>query len=191
MSTGSINSNEVRLAQNGAVYLGTSASPAPTSEISALGSTWTNLGYVSDAGVTVTPTVTFGEINAWQTAMPVKRPLDKVDMEVAFVILQTNKAVTSLFYMGGAWTNNPAGSAALSIPSNPTYSALELPMVIDYTDDLGALYRLYMPRGVVSKRDAIKLDRKDAVSYGISYMVNDSNGVVGSLWSNSTSLYSS
>lgn len=191
MSTGGINVDEVRLAPTGAVYVAAIGSTAPTAVSDTLSAAWNNIGYTTEDGVSVTPNVDFGEILAWQSASPLIRPLQKVNMEVAFTIMQTNKAVTSLFFMGGTWTNGPAGVASLSIPSNPTYSNLEAALVIDYTDNKGYLNRLYMPRGIVTKRDAVKIQRKGVTEYGITYMVNDSNGVLGTLFSNNTSLYSS
>lgn len=190
---GGINVDEVRIAQTGRVYTAAVGAAAPTNSTTALTTAWTDLGYVTEEGVTTTPSVTFGKVKAWQSAIALKRPLDEVEFEIMFKIMQTNKAVTSLFWLGATWTNGPLGVATLVIPSNPTYSNLESALVVDWTDDsaAAAVTRMYYPRGIVSKREPLKSDRKDILEYGLTYLVNDSNGSIGTIFSNSTALYSS
>lgn len=191
MANGGLSVDEVRLAPNGAIYVAPVGSTGPTDVTSSLNSSWTHLGYADEDGVSLTPTVDLNEIPAWQSAVPVKRGLNSVGLEVSFNILQTNKESTALFFAGATWSNGPSGIATLTIPSNPSIASLESAMVVEWTDDEGDIQRLYIARGIVGDRQPIQLTRADAVKYGVSYMALDNNGTMAVLLSNSLELYSS
>lgn len=188
---GGLNVDEVRLASTGSINLAAIGAAAPTDATTALTSAWNNVGYATKDGVSIAPNYSFGKVEAWQSPNPLLRPLESVDFELTFVIMQTNKAVSALFFGGATWVNGPAGVASLALPSNPTYSALESALTIDWEDSKGYKNRLYIPRGIVTKRDPVKLTRTDATMFGVTYSVNDSNGTLGTWYSNSPSLYSS
>jgi hypothetical protein len=189
VSTGSIDASEVRLAPSGNVYVAPVGSTAPVDSDTALTSAWVNLGYVTTEGVSITPKVDTTPIMMWQSATEVKRTIDKVSWEVSFTIGQTNRAVTSLFWMGATWASQPAGESKLIVPTNPTVADLESALVVEYTDDQGDEVRLYIPRGMFTERKEIKLSRKDPVVYGVTYVALDNSGSLGTLFTNSADLY--
>ena len=191
MALGGIDSTEVRIAPNGGIFVAPSLTAAPTDVTTPLSASWTNLGYASEDGVTLSHSVDLNDIKAWQTAVPVKRGLSGVSLEVKFSLLQTDKETVAFYWAGSSWVNGPAGVATLSVPSNPSISSMEHALCIEYTDDAGSIQRLYCGRGIVSDRDDISLKRDDAVMYGVTFVAFDNNGSLAKLLSNSTELYSS
>lgn len=191
MANGGIDSNEVRLAPNGKIYVAAANTAAPTNLSTALSASWTDLGYATEDGVTLGHTVDLTDIKAWQSAAVVKRGLEGVGLELSFMLMQTNKESTALYFAGSTWANGASGVATLTVPSNPTISSMEHALVVEWTDDTGDIQRLYSARGIVSERQEIKLSRTEPVCYGITYVAFDNNGELVRILSNSDDLYSS
>lgn len=190
MATGGIVSSQVRYAPTGAVYFAAIGSAAPTDATTALTSAWTNVGYIDEDGVSVTPSVDLGDIRAWQTASRVKRTVNSVDIDVSFKMRQINKYVVAQFFFGGTTVQGAAGISTMTLPSNFTVSSLSFALCVDWTDDEGSANRLYFSRGVVGEREALQLVRTDAMKLGVTYSVTDANGEFGKLFSNNLDLYS-
>lgn len=190
MAGGGIDVDEVRYAPTGAVYFAAVGSTAPTDASTALSSAWYNVGYTTEDGVTITPSVDLGDVRAWQTASRLKRTVNSVDIDVAFTMEQINRVVLSTYFFGGVTTNGAGGTSTMDLPSNFNVANLTYALVIDWTDDDGDLNRFYFPRGVVGERDALQLMRTDVVKAGVTYSVTDSNGSFGKLFSNNLDLYS-
>lgn len=191
MAIGGLDANEVRIAPNGAIYVADAGTAAPTDLSTALTSSWTNLGYASEDGVSLSNDISTNEIKGWQSAVSLKRGLEDVAVEVSFSLLQTNKEVVSFYWAGSTWANGAAGVATLTIPSNPSISSMEHALVVEYVDDAGDTQRLYFGRGMVTEREEITLKRDDAVMYGVTFSAFDNNGELGRMLSNSLDLYSS
>lgn len=191
MPIGAIDANEIRIAPNGHVYVASANTAAPTDLSTALSSSWTDLGYCTEDGVTLAYGVDLNDINAWQSAVPVKRGLSGVSLEISFTLMQTNKEVLELYFGDASWANGASGVATMTVPSNPIIADMEHAIVIEYTDDNDDNYRLYCGRGIVSDREEIALKREDAVMYGVTYVAFDNNGELARLLSDSLDLYSS
>lgn len=191
MANGSADATKVRLAPTGHVYIAAIGSAAPTNSTTALTSAWTDLGYVDENGVSVMPKVDTTPYFGWQSTAELIRSVDKTTTELKFVLEQTTQATTSLYYMGQAWVMNPSGVASLSLTTNPTLASLMTAMVVDWTDDKGQISRMYVPRGMITDRQEIKLHRKNLTTYGVTFVAFDNSGSYGTIFSNSTDLYSS
>lgn len=168
-------STEVRLAPSGSIYIAPILTAAPTDVTTALPVAWSELGYVDEDGVSITPSIDVGDIRMWQSAAAVKRVLNSVDFDISFVMGQTNIATTEAFFLGASWTDDNT-TATLDVSSNPQISANEFAMIIEWEDGEGHKTRFYAARGTISDRDAMKLTRGDATKYGITYKVMDNSG---------------
>lgn len=186
MSTGGIDSGEVTLAPNGHIYVAPLGSTMPTNVTTALTSAWADLGYADEDGVSITPSVETNDINAWQSAVPVKTTLTTVGLELQFKLLQTNQATTGFFLFGDDWTGNVSDIASLVLSSDPSLN--EVSLVIEWEDDEGNTNRLLIPRGIVTDREAVQLVRNDAVKYGITFRVLDSSGTLATWLSDNPDL---
>lgn len=190
MSIGSLNPDEIRISESGAVYFAPIGSAAPTDVTSALSSAWFHAGYVdNDSGVTLTPDVSVESVMKWQSKMPVKYYVTEVSMEVAFTLNQVNIPNTELYNFGAQWVNEADGVAHMTVPSNITTGDLERALVVEFTDDLGQITRYYFARGIVVEREAITLTKSD-IKLGMTYHVMDAGGDMFEIFSNNTDLYS-
>lgn len=186
-----LDGTEVRFAQNGSINVAPVGTAAPTTATSALNAAFDHLGYASEDGVTVTPTVDLNPVPAWQSAAPVAYGLNESSFEFSFTLLQTNRDVTSQYFFGESWVMGPSGLATLDLSSNPTISQLTVALVIDYEDDQGEDVRIYIPRAICTERQELQLTRSDPVSYGLTYVALDTSGSLGTILTNSSDIYSS
>jgi hypothetical protein len=176
MSTGSLDSGEVRIAPFGHVYVGPLGATMPTGVTAPLGSEFADVGYLTEDGVQITPSTDSNDINAWQSASPVKIVQTTVGLELQFTMEQTNQDSTGLFLFGDDWTGDINNVASLVLSSNPDLN--EVALVVEWDDDEDNTNRLLVPRCVVTDRQAIQLVRTDAVKYGVTMRVLDSNGTL-------------
>lgn len=173
-------SSEVRLAPGGTVYTGATTTTAPTDATTSLNAGFVGLGYLSDAGVTAQPKVSTNDVMAWQSMVPVKTTLKSIGLTLKFDLLQINGATTGLYFFGASWT--VSATPVLTVSSNPSTDFRSL--VIEWVDDVGSQYRLYVPKGLVTDRDNLKIDRNDATAMGVTFEALDSNGTFMKLFTN-------
>lgn len=170
------------------------ASKLPTDLTTAIDVVFKELGYVDDTGIELTPVTNTNPIPAMQSATPVKYVVKDASMGVKFTMLQFSADTVEL-YFGKKWTT-AGGVQTLSLDSTP--ALLEKAMVIewgDYTEVsdgatppvvtlTGNKSRLVIPRGMVSAKDVIKLERSGVQTLGVTFDALDINGTLGNLITN-------
>lgn len=176
MATNSANS--IRFASNGTLYIAPVATAAPTDVGTVLPATWKQLGYVSDAGVSITPSITTQAVNAWQSAVPVKYLVTGASFQIAFVLLQFDKEAAEL-YFGGAFASNATDEYKMDVESNP--ELVETSLIVEW-NDATVENRLYIPRAQVSAREALTLVRTGATSLGLTLDALDQGGSLGTIF---------
>lgn len=172
--------NEVRLAPGGTVYAGPVLTAAPTDATTVLNAAFLPLGYVADGGVTAQPKIATNDIMAWQSMLPVKTTLKSIGLTLKFNLLQVNGATTGLYFFGSSWT--VSATPILTVSSNPTTDFRAL--VIEWLDDIGKAYRLYVPKGLVTDRDNLTIDRNSATAMGVTFEALDNNGTFMQMFTN-------
>lgn len=186
---GANSSNAIRFASNGTIYVAPVATAGPTDVGTALPSPWKQLGYVSDAGVQLTPSITTQAINAWQSATPVKHLVTAASFQVAFSMLQFDKEGVEL-YFGGEFVQAmdggepPApidGVFVLDLDSTP--ELLETSLVVEWSDAT-VTNRLWLPRCQVSGREALTLVRTNSQNLSVTLDALDQGGKLGSIFTN-------
>jgi hypothetical protein len=95
--------DEVFVAGGGHVYIADIGATEPTDTTTPWDADWTELGYTTDAGVTITPGQTITDIPAWQSRYPVRKIVTAETFDVAFGLLQWNQDTLSLAFRGGTW----------------------------------------------------------------------------------------
>lgn len=173
-------SSEVRLAPGGSVYVGPVGTTAPTDATTSLNAAFLPLGYVADGGVTVTPKIATNDIMAWQSMVAVKTTLKSIGLTLKFNLLQINGATTGLFFFGASWV--VSSTPSLTVSSNPTTDFRAL--IIEWQDDLSKSYRLYVPKGLVTDRDNLTVDRNSATAMGVTFEALDNNGTFMQMFTN-------
>ncbi len=169
----------IRFASNGTIYVAPVATAGPIDVATALGAGWEQLGYVSDAGVSITPAITTQAISAWQSAVPVKYLVTGATFQMAFVLLQFDAEAVEL-YFGSSFVTNATDESKMDIDSNP--DLVETSLVVEWSDST-VTNRLYVPRAQVSAREALTLIRTGATSLGLTLDALDSAGKLGTMFS--------
>lgn len=179
---------QVRLAPDGRVLVAPLGTAEPTDVTTAFNVAFKELGWVTEDGVSVTPSVDTNEVMMWQSVMPVKRPITGAGLEVSMALASHNKDVLGLFFLNTTGTN-VSGTARFEQKNAP--AAQEKMLAIEWTDDEGDINRLILPRVTMTDRDAFNLQRSDAVAYGITFSaLAGPAGYSAVLLSNNTDLLS-
>lgn len=110
-----LDSDLVRVALTGAAYVAPVGTAVPTAITDSLDAAFVDLGYISDDGVKVTPSIDVKEITAWQNEDVVRRTIQRTH-ELKFTCIETNLEVLKLAYASaatsvGGGTSFNAGSA--------------------------------------------------------------------------------
>lgn len=184
-----VDTTKIRFAPNGFVYIAPAVGatlPTDVGDGSTPPAGYTSLGYVTDAGVVITPTVNTDPVNVWQSAVPVLYNVTSATFSIQATFTETNINTTELFY-GATWepvldgSGNPTGSYRLDLSSSP--SLQEISLVVDWSQS-GIHNRVVIPRSMVQERGAITLVRTAAQEYQLTIEALDSNGQLGYVLTN-------
>lgn len=136
-------SDNVRVAVTGAVSVGGDTFVAPTSAEGALTGA-TDLGYISDEGVTEARARDINDITAWQNGDVVRRVVTSASMSYRCVFLEAKREVVEEYYAGEV---NTADGSIIVVPGK---LSARKPWVFDYVDGDIAV-RAYAPSGQVTE----------------------------------------
>lgn len=154
-----LDSDNVRVAVSGAVYVAPTGTTAPTTSGSALDPAFTDLGYVSADGITESIDRSTTQIRAWQNGSLVREVTSEGTYSVSMTFIETNEAVLELYY-GSA---NTAGKFDI----DPTQSGGRKSFVIDVIDGT-AVERIYIPAGEITALGERTLASGEAVGYEVT-----------------------
>lgn len=155
-----LNADNVRVGLNGNIYLAPIGTTAPTDLDTAWAAGWSDLGYLSEDGVSMEYSTDQTDINAWQSLSPVRKVLTSVDMTLAFTAIELKTATVKLYFPSSTMTDVSGTVHKLDIPSAP--SPDERAIGLEWIDG-DVKNRLIIPRGEVTERGAITIGRSDAV----------------------------
>lgn len=179
-----LESEEVRLAPMGHVSVAAPGTTLPTT-LAALSGSFTEVGYVTEDGVTMTPSVEYNDIRMWQSVPPVKKALESGNFTLEFAMGQTNQTTLSLYFFGAEFVLS-GGLGRLDMSSAPSVD--ERVLVVDWTDDEGDNNRLVIPRAIITDREGVQLVRNEATVYGITVEALDDDGLYAYLLSDNPDL---
>jgi hypothetical protein len=167
-----VDADEIVVGANGNVYVGPVGTAGPTDIDTALNAAFSDLGYVSEDGVEITPGMDVSDINAWQSFYPVRRIVTGRSLEIGFTLLQWNEDSIALAFGGGEVVT--AASVHTYSPPSPDeidYRA----MVVEWHDgDKG--YRLHVPKVLVTDTSALSLNRTDPAGLALTFAVQATDG---------------
>ncbi|MEV0472325.1 hypothetical protein [Streptomyces prunicolor] len=184
-----VDTTKIRFAPNGYVYMAPAVGatlPTDVGDGSTPPAGYTSLGYVTDAGVVITPTVNTDPVNVWQSAVPVLYNVTSATFSIQATFTETNINTTELFY-GATWEpvldggGSPTGSYRLDLTGSP--SLQEISLVVDWSQN-GIHNRVVIPRSMVQERGAITLVRTAAQEFQLTIEALDSNGQLGYILTN-------
>lgn len=156
-----LTADEVFIAGGGHVYVADVGATEPTDTTTPWDADWTELGYTTDDGVTITPSQTITDIPAWQSRYPVRRIVTAENFEASFSLLQWNEDTLSLAFRGGTWVGDVYTPGAAGVVDE---RALGIEAI-----DGDKIARIVIPRGLVTTVGGINMTRTGANPIPITF----------------------
>jgi len=168
------NKEEIVVALDGSVNLAPVTDDLVLPEdLDPLGSEFSDLGYQSSDGVSFSVAPSVENIEAWQSATPVRKIVTARALTLGFTALQWNLSTFAAAYGGGAWTELDAPVP----PSTPGLYRYDPPadeddlvdyaVVVDFVDGVKN-YRLVVKNGNITDSVETNLARSAAATLPIS-----------------------
>lgn len=154
-----LDSDNVRVAVSGAVYVAPTGTTAPTDSSTALNAAFTDLGYVSADGIAETIDRSTNQIRAWQNGSLVREVTSEGTYTVSMTFLETNQDVLELYY--GATITGGA------LDGDPTTTGGRKSFVIDVVDG-ATVERTYIPSGEITAVGERTLASGEAIGYNVT-----------------------
>jgi hypothetical protein len=158
--------NELLVASSGSVYVAPVGTTLPTSATASLNAAFTELGYVTEDGVSLNVEPQIEEFMAWQSRQPVRRELTGQDITVSFSLEQWNSDSIILAFGGGSVTE-AGGQYTYNFPAD-TEALDERALVVEWKDGTKD-YRAVFARGNVTDSVETSLTRSNLAVLPITF----------------------
>jgi hypothetical protein len=129
------NANQITVASQGTIYVSNisgTTTTYPTTVSGTLTADYKELGYANEDGVTFTITPSVDDINAWQSATPVRRLVTTREFTAAANLMQWNTDTFPVAFGGGSWAGS--GTTRQFLPPGDQDALAEFAVVIDAQD---------------------------------------------------------
>jgi hypothetical protein len=167
---------EVRVAVDGVVRVAPLATAAPTS----VDATWTGsteLGYISDEGITESNSLTTEDLHAWQRNAVVRTIVTEGVTTFQFTMIQTSSATLAEYY---GIELADIDEATGSFVSNPGVEKPQKSYVLDFVDGDEKI-RKYIPIGQITETGDISYVSQEIIAYPVTVTAQDSGTMGGSV----------
>jgi hypothetical protein len=154
-----LDSDNVRVAVSGAVYVAPIGTTAPTDSGTALNASFKDLGFISADGIAETIDRSTNQIRAWQNGSLVREVTSEGTYSVSLTFLETNLDVLQLYY--GATITDGA------LDGDPTSTGGRKSFVIDVVDG-DTVERTYIPAGEITAVGERTLASGEAIGYNVT-----------------------
>lgn len=168
-----LDSTKVRVAVTGAVSMGATTATAPTGTGGTI-TGFTDLGLISEDGVTESRGRSTNDIKAWQNGATVRTVVTEGTLTYSFTLLETKKETVELFY--GATVT--AATADGSFVVVPTSTGGRRSFVLDVVDG-GELLRVYIPQGEVTEVGDRVYSNGEPIGYEVTIAAYDDTTISG------------
>lgn len=169
--------SEIVVGASGSIRVAPLATAAPVDVATAWGAGWIDLGYADEDGITFSNDQTTEDIMAWQSFNAVRTVITERNTTVAFNLEQWNETTVPLAFGGGSITTT-AGPPIHYRYDPPTAGVVdERSLGVEWVDG-SKIYRLIVPRGVVSESVETNLTKSTAGLLPITFKVLGTDGSV-------------
>jgi len=155
-----LDSDNVRVAVTGAVYVAPTGTASPNYSDDALNVAFQDLGYVSSDGISESMDKSTTQIRSWQDGSLVREIISEGTYSVSLTFIETNEDVVNLYYGG---TVTVAGSLSI----DPRSSGGRKSFVIDVIDGTN-IERTYIPQGEITSVGERTLASGEAIGYTVT-----------------------
>lgn len=156
-----LTADNVRVPVTGGVYVGPTGTTPPSDATTGLDAGFTDLGYISEDGISQSIDDNYEHIRAWQRNAKVRVLQTEFDLTFSFKMIETSPGVLEQFY-----GNHASGATSIKGGALPIQS-----WVFNLVDDVSGAPvagRIYVPRGQITSRDEISYVNGEAIEYGVS-----------------------
>lgn len=129
-----LDGSEVIVGNSGHVWIAPVGTTLPTADNTALDAAFVDLGYFTEAGVTVTIGRQKAEVRAWQSYAPLRNIITSQTTSFAFAMEQWDSQTAVLALGGGVVTEPTTGHFKL-VPPTPADGATQWALVLDIEDE--------------------------------------------------------
>ena len=170
--------SNVRVAVTGAVAIGGDDFTAPTDADTVLTGA-SDLGYISDDGITESRGLTTNTIKGWQNGDTVREVVTAGALTFKFVMIETKKETVETFY------GSPVDDATGKVVIVPAKTGGRKPYVIDVVDGSDFI-RTYVPQAEITDVGDLVYKSGDAIGYEVTITgypdpsITDDDGDTGS-----------
>ena len=154
-----LDSDNVRVAVTGAVYVAPTGTASPNYSDDALDAAFQDLGYVSSDGISESMDKSTTQIRSWQDGSLVREITSEGTYSVSLTFIETNQNVLELYY-GTALTSGAANI-------DPRETGGRKMFVIDVIDGTN-IERTYIPAGEVTSIGERTLASGEAIGYEVT-----------------------
>lgn len=166
-------SANVRVAVTGAVSMGATTATAPTGTGGTI-TGFTDLGLISEDGVTESRGRSTNDIKAWQNGATVRTVVTEGTLTYQFTLIETKKETVELFY--GATVTEAAADGSFVVV--PTSTGGRRSFVLDVVDG-AELLRVYIPQGEVTEVGDRVYSNGEAIGYEVTITAYNDTTVGG------------
>lgn len=169
------NADEIAVGANGTLWLADvgAAEPSSISDPMDAGD-WTDTGYLSEAGVQISPKMTTKSVRAWQSFYDLRRIVDAREFMLKFTLQQFNDTSLKLSLGGGDIIEDAPGEFRYVPPEAGTID--EKALCVEWVDG-DKNYRLFLPRGMNEQAGAFDIVRTKEIGLPIEFGVLGTDGV--------------
>lgn len=157
-------SENVLVALTGGIVTAPTGSTAPTDADTAWAGAYVDLGYISEDGITESPSDDTTEIKVWQGGAVVRRLITGSSTTYQFMMVETTAAGLELYHKGSVVTGGGGGEGSIEVKS-PTTDRRSFG--IDVIDG-DRLVRLYIPDGEVTERGDVVYKNDEPIGYEVT-----------------------
>lgn len=157
--------DNVVVAANGLVALAPAGTTLPTDATTALDVAFVEVGYVSEDGVTFTPSLEVESIMAWQSLSPIRTLLLAYEIEASLGLMEWTEQNLLLAFGGGQFTDNGDDTWDFLLPIPGERAAYS--MVI-HGDDGDYDYRIVLDHVELQDTGDITFQKGDASVFPVT-----------------------
>lgn len=159
-----LDATQVRKGFTGALYVAPVGTTAPATTAASWGAGWIHLGYLSEEGPGITPTIETSDVAAWQSDVPVRTDVIKRGIDYTFTLLQRTGTALKLAMGGGTITSLGGGDFKFEPPTGGVdFHAFGLETV-----DGTIIDRWLLDRGSVVNLGAVPMNKSNAEQFPIT-----------------------
>ncbi len=168
------NADQILMGSSGAAWVAPTGTPLPTDIDGALNAAFKSLGYITEAGPSISNGKTIQDIRAWQSFNPIASRVTDATLQVNFELMEWDAKTVPLAFGGGEITTTSNGFKFT--PADPSVVD-ERAMILEVNDG-DYTTKFVFPRGFQAENLNAQFSRTDPAVLPIGFRIlapNDSS----------------